>query len=49
MSDIQGESRMLIGGRLVEAAGGRTYANVNPTTEEEIGQVADASAADMDA
>ena len=49
MTRIAGESRMLIDGKLVEAAGGRTYPNVNPATEEEIGQVADASAADMDA
>jgi len=40
---------MLIDGRLVEAAGARTYANVNPATEEELGRVADASAGDMDA
>ena len=41
------ESRMLIDGELVEAEGGRTYQNVNPATEEVIGVVADASAADM--
>jgi aldehyde dehydrogenase (NAD+) len=39
---------MLIDGDLVEAAGGRTYANVNPATEEELGQVADASVGDME-
>jgi aldehyde dehydrogenase (NAD+) len=38
---------MLIDGKLVEAAGGRTYPNLNPATEEELGQVADATAADM--
>ncbi len=49
MTDFpQAESRLLIDGALVEAAGGRTYGNVNPATEEEIGRVADASAADMD-
>src|SRR3954468_6313721 len=42
------ESRMLIDGKLVEAEGGRTYGNINPATEELIGQVADASAADME-
>jgi aldehyde dehydrogenase (NAD+) len=47
MTRIAGESRMLVDGKLVEAAGGRTYANVNPATEEDLGQVADASAADM--
>jgi aldehyde dehydrogenase (NAD+) len=49
MTRIAGESRMLIDGKLVEAAGGRTYADVNPATEEEIGRVADASVADMEA
>ncbi|HBZ70956.1 MAG TPA: aldehyde dehydrogenase [Deltaproteobacteria bacterium] len=39
---------MLIDGDLVEAVGGRTYANVNPATEEELGQVADASVGDME-
>jgi aldehyde dehydrogenase (NAD+) len=48
MTPIAAEGRMLIDGNLVEAEGGRTYANVNPTTEEVIGQVADASVADMD-
>lgn len=41
------ESRMLIDGELVEAEGGRTYPNINPATEEVIGEVADASVADM--
>ena len=35
---------MLIDGELVEAASGATYANVNPATEEVIGQVADGGA-----
>jgi aldehyde dehydrogenase (NAD+) len=42
------EHRMLIDGKLVEAAGGRTYDNVNPATEEVIGPVADAFAEDME-
>jgi aldehyde dehydrogenase (NAD+) len=42
-----GELRMLIGGELVEAEGGKTFDNVNPATEEVLGQVADGSAADM--
>src|SRR4051812_7691074 len=41
------ESRMLIDGKLVEADSGKTFANVNPATEEVIGQVADGSAAEM--
>jgi aldehyde dehydrogenase (NAD+) len=42
----QGEPRMLIDGRLVEAAGGETYPNVNPATEEVIGVTADATPVD---
>ena len=44
---MQPESRMLIDGKLVEAEGGKTFDNINPATEEVIGQVADGSAADM--
>ena len=40
------ESRMLIDGKLVDGEVG-TFANINPATEEVIGEVADASAADM--
>jgi aldehyde dehydrogenase (NAD+) len=42
------ESRMLVDGKLREAAGGRTYDNLNPATEEVIGPVADATVADME-
>jgi aldehyde dehydrogenase (NAD+) len=45
----QGELRLLIDGQLVEATGGGTFDNVNPATEEVLGQVADATRADMDA
>jgi len=45
---VQGEHRMLIDGKLTEAASGKTFDNINPATEEVIGQVADASPADMD-
>ena len=38
---------MLIDGELVEAESGKTFDNINPATEEVIGEVADASAADM--
>jgi aldehyde dehydrogenase (NAD+) len=48
MTAVNGEARMLIDGKLVEAAGGRTYENINPATEESIGSVADASAEDVD-
>lgn len=42
-----GELRMLIDGELVEAEGGATFDNVNPATEEVLGQVASGSAGDM--
>jgi aldehyde dehydrogenase (NAD+) len=48
-SSTIGETRMLIDGKLVDAAGGATFDNVNPATEDVLGQVADASAPDMDA
>jgi aldehyde dehydrogenase (NAD+) len=41
------ERRMLIDGALVEAASGRTFDNINPATEEVLGDVADADADDM--
>ena len=43
----QGEVRMLIDGKLVEATSGKRFENVNPATEEVLGEVADASAEDM--
>lgn len=42
------ETRNLIDGRLVDAVGGATFANINPATEEVIGATADATRADMD-
>ena len=42
------ESRNLIDGRLVAAANGATFENVNPATEEVIGVVADAGRDDME-
>src|ERR1700736_4749058 len=44
---VQGEVRMLIDGELVEAASGKRFDNVNPATEEVIGDVADAAVEDM--
>jgi len=38
---------MLIDGKLVEAESGRQFDNVNPATEQVIGQVADAGVAEM--
>ena len=39
-----GEVRMLIDGKLVEADVGQAFDNINPATEEVLGQVADAVA-----
>src|ERR1700733_13447731 len=38
---------MLIDGVLVHAEDGKTFDNINPATEEILGEVADASAGDM--
>ncbi|HEX3565483.1 MAG TPA: aldehyde dehydrogenase [Acidimicrobiales bacterium] len=46
-TSLWSEERMLVGGRLVGAADGATFENVNPATEEVIGVVADGSEADM--
>jgi aldehyde dehydrogenase (NAD+) len=40
--------QLLIDGRLVGAAGGATFANINPATEESIGVTADAAPEDVD-
>ncbi len=42
------ESRLFIDGKLVPAASGKTYDNINPATEEVIGQAADAGPEDME-
>jgi acyl-CoA reductase-like NAD-dependent aldehyde dehydrogenase len=44
--EVRFESRMLIDGKLVDGQAG-TFANINPATEEMLGEVADASKADM--
>ncbi len=43
------ESRLFINGELVDAVSGATYPNINPATEEVMGDVADAGVADMEA
>ncbi len=48
-SQVWREERLLVNGKLVEAAGGATFDNVDPATEAVLGVVADGSAADMDA
>jgi aldehyde dehydrogenase (NAD+) len=45
---VNPETRLFIDGELVEAASGKTYPNINPATEEVIGQVADAGREDME-
>lgn len=47
MSTTIAEPRMLIDGRLVDAASGRTFSNENPATEEIIGEVADGGPEDV--
>jgi aldehyde dehydrogenase (NAD+) len=46
MAEVRFESRMMIDGKLVEGENG-TFSNINPATEEVLGEVADASKADM--
>ena len=45
---MRAESRLFINGKLVAAASGKTYPNLNPATEEVVGEVADAGLEDMD-
>ncbi len=42
-------AQLFIGGELVKAQGGATYDNINPASEDVIGEAADASPADVDA
>lgn len=42
------EAKLFIDGELVDAVSGKTYDNINPATEEVIGQVADAGSKDME-
>ncbi|MCH2187907.1 aldehyde dehydrogenase family protein, partial [Myxococcota bacterium] len=48
MTTIEGESRNLIDGQLVDASDGSTFENINPATEETNGVCADGTHADMD-
>ena len=45
----QGPKRLLIGGQWVEAASGKTFEVLNPATEQQLCQVAEADRADVDA
>jgi aldehyde dehydrogenase (NAD+) len=44
---VKPETRMLIDGKLVAAENGATFANINPATEEKLGDVADGTRNDM--
>ncbi|MCW2946674.1 MAG: Aldehyde dehydrogenase [Actinoallomurus sp.] len=46
--DFAPERRMLIGGELVGSSDGAEFDNLNPATEQVLGQVADGTKADMD-
>ncbi|HLX87987.1 MAG TPA: aldehyde dehydrogenase family protein, partial [Acidimicrobiales bacterium] len=46
--EVRGEPRLLIDGKLVEASGGGSFANIDPATEEILGHTADATPADME-
>ena len=48
MPDLNGESRNLIDGELSFSSSGKTFDNINPATEEVIGQTADANPEDME-
>jgi aldehyde dehydrogenase (NAD+) len=48
MAELNAESRMLIDGKLTDSSSGKIFSNINPATEEVIGEVADATAEDMD-
>jgi aldehyde dehydrogenase (NAD+) len=47
MTDQLAEPRMLIDGMLVEAGSGVTFANIDPATEERLGETSDAGEDDM--
>ena len=45
---MEPETRLFIDGELCNAASGKRYPNINPATEEVMGEVADAGREDMD-
>jgi hypothetical protein len=47
VGSFEPESRLLIDGELVDAASGARFDNINPATEEVLGQVADGGHEDM--
>jgi aldehyde dehydrogenase (NAD+) len=45
--EVRGEARLLIDGKLVESSTGAAFDNIDPTTEEVLGDTADGTAQDM--
>ena len=48
-TEVRGEPRLLIDGKLVEAGGGAVFANIDPATEKSLGDTCDATPLDMEA
>jgi acyl-CoA reductase-like NAD-dependent aldehyde dehydrogenase len=48
-ADMEGPTQLLIGGRFQDAVSGKTFASINPATEEVLAEVAEGDAADIDA
>jgi aldehyde dehydrogenase (NAD+) len=47
-AEVRAEPRLLIDGRLVEADGGGSFPNIDPSTEEVLGHTSDGTATDME-
>jgi len=45
--DVRAEPRLLVDGKLTEGGGGGAFDNIDPTTEQVLGQTADGTADDM--
>src|SRR5487761_437764 len=45
---VTGEARLLIDGKLVESSSGESFANIDPATEQSLGDTADGTVADME-
>jgi len=48
MNEVHAEPRILVDGKLTEAGGGATFDNIDPATEQVLGETCDAGAADME-
>jgi aldehyde dehydrogenase (NAD+) len=46
--EVRGEPRLLIDGKLVESSSGQAFANIDPATEQSLGDTSDGTTADMD-